>query len=126
MKIKFDLIKVKPVYHNSGDNPIMILKLLLPEKFLIDNSANYEIFFNTLINGGVMKLYINMNDVNYIDSWGIGTLIHATKRIRSNKGDLIISNLSNDVKKVFSLVKLESFLKIFNSELDAINYFRYF
>jgi anti-sigma B factor antagonist len=66
-----------------------------------------------------------MYDVSYIDSSGIGTLINATKKIRDKKGELIISNLSSEVKKIFSLVNLETFLKIFNSEPEAINYFRY-
>jgi anti-sigma B factor antagonist len=125
MNIKFDLIKISPLDHTKVDYTTTVFKLQLPGEFIIDNSTYYEVFLNTLIIGGVLKIYVNMYDVSYIDSSGIGTLINATKKIRDNKGELIISNLSSDVKKIFNLVNLETFLKIFNSEPEAINYFRY-
>jgi anti-sigma B factor antagonist len=124
MNIEFNIIKVRSPGHDSFARATTVFKLLLPEKFSIGNSSYYEFFLNTLITGGVLKLYIDMCDVNYIDSWGIGILISATKRIRGNKGELVLSNTSSEIKKIFSLVKLESFLKIFDSEPEAINYFR--
>jgi anti-sigma B factor antagonist len=125
MNIKFDLIKVSPLDHDKVDYTTTVFKLFLPNEFIIDNSSYYELFLNTLINGGALKIYVSMYDVDYIDSSGIGTLINATKKIREKKGELIISNLSSKVKKIFNLVNMESFFKIFNSEPEAINYFRY-
>ncbi len=125
MNIKFDLIKVSPLDHNNVDYTTTVFKLFPPHEFIIDNSVLYEVFLNTLITGGALKIYVNMYDVNYIDSSGIGVLINATKKIRDNKGELILSNISSEVKKIFNLVNLESFFKIFNSEPEAINYFRY-
>ncbi len=125
MKINFDLIKVSPIDHKNVDYPSTIFKLLLPDEFIIDNSSYYEVFLNTLISGGALKIYVNMYDVNYIDSSGIGTLINSAKKIRDNSGDLILSSLSSEVKKIFNLVNLETFFKIFKTEVEAINYFRY-
>jgi anti-sigma B factor antagonist len=125
MTINFDLIKVSPLDHNKVDYTTAIFKLALPNEFIIDNSMYYEIFLYTLIGGGALKIYVNMQNVNYIDSSGIGILINGTKKIRDNRGELILSNLSHDVKKIFNLINLGSFLKIFNTEPEAINFFRY-
>ena len=125
MKIEFDIVKVTPVNHTNVDYLTMVFKLDLPNEFILDNSKYFEVFLDTLVNGGVLKIYINFSNVKYIDSSGIGVLINTAKKIRTNSGELILSNLSSDIKKIFSTVNLDSYFKIFKSEPEAINHFRY-
>ncbi|MCP4133786.1 MAG: STAS domain-containing protein [bacterium] len=125
MSILLDIIKISQVQAEAIDYNALIFKVYLEKRVSMDNSKHWWIFFKTLADGGVQKLLIDMKDVEYIDSSGIGTLINVAKLMRAKDGDIVISNVSTDIKSVFKTINLESFIKIFNLEGEAMNYFRY-
>ncbi len=128
MNINFDIIKISPRTSRTYpeiDYSILVFKVDMPKRVDIENSNELWIFFKTIIDGGSLKIMVNMDKLEYIDSSGIGILINSAKLLRTGKGDLIFFNVSQDVKKIFSIVKLEKFIKIFNMESEAINHFRY-
>lgn len=77
-----------------------------------------------LINDGTQRIIIEFNELAYISSAGIGLLMGATQKIRSNGGDLVIYN---PTQKVFNILKTLGFTEIFNiamTEQEAINFFK--
>ncbi len=69
---------------------------------------------------GKTKVIINLENVTYIDSSGIGTLITSLSKIKKINGKMCIINVYDSVKKVFELTKLTTFFKIYTSENEAI------
>jgi len=63
--------------------------------------------------------------VTYIDSSGIGVLINTAKLLRKQKGDIVMANVSDDIKSIFKVIRLEEFITIFNSEVEAVKSFSY-
>jgi anti-sigma B factor antagonist len=125
MNIIFDILKISPISADKIDYNTVIFKAELPKKVDIDSSKDLWIFFMTIITGGAVKIYVDFSNVEYIDSSGIGTLINTAKLIRKKKGDIIVANVTDEIRNIFKVINLDNFIKIYNSEVEAVNSFRY-
>ncbi|MDD5067641.1 MAG: STAS domain-containing protein [bacterium] len=77
--------------------------------------------FENEINKGVKFIVIDMKDLTYIDSSGIGSLINLMSKLRSISGQICLMNMRQDIERIFSMTKLLSFFKIFKNEEEFIN-----
>ncbi len=125
MIMVFDIIRISQVSSEKIDFATLVFKAVLPKKIDIDNSKDLWIFFKTLVSGGVLKLYVDFTEVEYIDSSGIGVLINTAKLIRTKKGDIIIANPSEEIREIFKVINLGNFIKTYGSEVEALKSFRY-
>jgi anti-anti-sigma factor len=66
------------------------------------------------------RLVINLEDVRYIDSSGIGTLVEVFRRVRGYEGELRLCGMSERVHSVFEVTKLDHFFKICATEAEAL------
>lgn len=64
------------------------------------------------------RIVINFENVSFFSSAAVSKLLVAEKRIRSQGGQLRLSNLRPEVRDVFSLTKLDSVFRI-EEEQDA-------
>ena len=78
----------------------------------------------TYITGGVTKIIINMENLDFIDSIGISVLINAAKQIRVNKGEIVLTNVSERIEGIFRPVNLNRFIQIVRSETEALSILR--
>ncbi len=67
------------------------------------------------------KFIINLEDVNYIDSSGVGALIQIFTQLKKKGLQLKISSVHGSVAKVIKLTKLMEFLPIVDNITDAAN-----
>lgn len=66
------------------------------------------------------RLVINLTDVTYMDSSGIGTLVEVFRRVNAYKGQLVLCGMNDRVHSVFEITKLDKFFKIFPTESEAL------
>ena len=125
MSINFEVISISPRFNKKNDYSVLIYKINFPKTSTIDRLNDYVVFFNTLIDAGVKKIIINMKNVEYVDSSSIGLLINITKIFRKAGGDLLITNVTSDIKGTFDVIKLKEFIVIMNKDIEAIEKFRY-
>lgn len=125
MNINCEVINMSTVNKKDIDYSTVIFKVDFPGKMDLEISNDFWVLFNTLVNGGAQKIVVDMRNVEYIDSAGIGILINTAKMLRKDKGDLVISNVTEGVKVVLDVINLEKFIKFFNTDIEAINHFRY-
>ncbi|HOD13899.1 MAG TPA: STAS domain-containing protein [Spirochaetota bacterium] len=125
MNMVVDIIKISPVSTERIDYSTLVFKIVLPQKLDVDNAKDLWFYLSTLITGGALKIYLEMNKLEYIDSSGIGVIINAAKMVRLKKGDIVIANISDDIRNIFKVINLENFIKIYGSEVEAVNSFRY-
>ena len=76
-----------------------------------------------LVQAGCMKLLLNLKDVPYIDSGGLGVLVSKYVTMSRRGGRLKLSNLTPRAAKVFQITKLLTIFETFRSEADAIESF---
>ena len=73
-----------------------------------------------LLNAGDRKFLLNLSDVDYIDSSGLGELVTAFTTVRSQGGQLKLLNLTKRVQDLLQITKLLTVFEAFNSEAEAL------
>jgi anti-sigma B factor antagonist len=63
----------------------------------------------------------NLKDVSYIDSSGLATFIEAYQKLSAYDGQLYLCHLSDTVRGVFEIARLEDVLTILGTEEEALN-----
>ena len=76
-----------------------------------------------LIGKGNKKILLNLGDVTYIDSSGIGELVSAFTAVRREGGELKLLNLTKKVHDLLQITKLYTVFDIKDDEAAAIKAF---
>jgi anti-sigma B factor antagonist len=76
-----------------------------------------------LIAEGKKKIVLNMANVKYIDSAGLGILVAAHVSANKQGAALHLSNLGNKFHDVLQLTRLLTVFSVFDSEAEAIRSF---
>jgi len=79
-----------------------------------------------LLSKGIKKIVLNLADVSYIDSTGVGELVGSLMTVRNAGGDLKLMNLSEKVKDVVHVTKLYTVFDIKEDEFTAVKSFDWF
>ena len=75
---------------------------------------------NELLEEGHRVFALNLANVPYIDSFGLGQLITIWTSIRSRGGQLILLQPTDHVQKLFQITKLNSIFPISEEEAQAV------
>lgn len=79
-----------------------------------------------LVAEGKKKIILNLAEVDYLDSSGVGELVGSFTRVRNAGGELKLLNLSQKVKDVLYVTKLATVFDIRDDEFTAVKSFDYF
>ncbi|HEY1678693.1 MAG TPA: STAS domain-containing protein [Candidatus Sulfotelmatobacter sp.] len=79
-----------------------------------------------LVEDGKKKIILNLADVDYIDSSGVGELVGCYTTLRNAGGELKLLNLSQKVHDVLYVTKLYTVFDIKDDEFTAVKSFDYF
>ena len=77
-----------------------------------------------LLSKGQKKILLNLGDVNYIDSSGIGELVSAFTTVRNQGGELKLLNLTKKVHDLLQITKLCTVFDVKDDEAAAISSFK--
>jgi anti-sigma B factor antagonist len=77
-----------------------------------------------LLGKGQKKILLNLGDVSYIDSSGIGELVSAFTSVRNQGGELKLLKLTKKVHDLLQITKLYTVFDIKDDETDAIRSFK--
>jgi anti-sigma B factor antagonist len=88
-----------------------------------EESSSLRERVKNLIAEGRKKIVLNMADVTYIDSAGLGILVAAHVSAKNNGAALHLSNLGNKFHDVLQLTRLLTVFSVYETEADAIRSF---
>ena len=77
-----------------------------------------------LINKNQKKILLNLGDVNYIDSSGIGELVSAFTTTKNQGGELKLLNLTKKVNDLLQITKLYTVFDVKDDEATAVKSFK--
>jgi anti-sigma B factor antagonist len=77
-----------------------------------------------LLGKGQKKILLNLGDVNYIDSSGIGELVSAYTTVKNQGGELKLLNLTKKVHDLLQITKLYTVFDVRDDETTAVKSFR--
>src|SRR3954469_16324844 len=78
---------------------------------------------NSLVNQGYKKLVLNLSEVPYIDSAGLGEIVRTYTTVSRQGGSLKLLNLTKRIQDLLSITKLLTVFETFNSETEAVRSF---
>jgi anti-sigma B factor antagonist len=74
----------------------------------------------SLIQQGQKKVLLNLGDVSYVDSAGLGEIVQSYATVTKNGGALKLLNVTKRIKDLLSITKLLTVFDTFDSEADAV------
>jgi len=74
----------------------------------------------SMANNGTKKILLNLAEVSYIDSSGLGVLVESYATITSRGGQLKLLNLQTRIQDLLVITKLFTVLQVFSDEALAI------
>ena len=83
------------------------------------SSANLKDDVLKHVAAGRNKIILNLAQIDFINSSGLGTLVSILKEVRLAKGRLVLSNLAGYVQEIFEITQLSHIFEIFASEAEA-------
>ena len=72
---------------------------------------------------GEKKILLNLSEVSYIDSSGIGELVSAFTTVTNQGGQLKLNGLNKRVKDLLQITKLYTVFEVFDEESTAMRSF---
>jgi anti-sigma B factor antagonist len=78
----------------------------------------------SLVAAGNKKIVLNMADVTYIDSTGLGTLVAAHLTAKNQGASLRLCNLGKKFHEIMQVTKLLTVFDVYDTETAAISSFK--
>lgn len=105
------------VERRIGDVTVLDLKGRL---VFDEGDAVLRSHINSLVADGRMHILLNLRDVTYVDSCGVGVLIAKYVSLRRKGGDLRLVHVTTRSRRLLQITKLVDVFRIFDNEADAV------
>jgi anti-sigma B factor antagonist len=89
-----------------------------------DGSALLRKTIRGLLDEGRTRIVMNLADVDYIDSSGIGELVSGFTAVRGRAGELKLLHLTKKVKDLLQLTRLYTVFEVYSDEETALGSFK--
>ncbi|MDJ1172973.1 STAS domain-containing protein [Roseofilum capinflatum] len=94
----------------------IVVKQIQPSGILDSTKASqFREEVNTLVQSGADLILIDLKEVTFIDSSGLGALVAALKTVRSAGGKLFICSINEQVRMLFELTSMDRVFEVYNS-----------
>jgi anti-sigma B factor antagonist len=102
------------------------IKVLFPKVDRLDanNSEELKIELRKIFDSGAKDLIIDLSEIHFIDSSGLGALVSGYKNASTLHGSLKLSNLQSQVKSMFELTRLHRVFDIFTTVDEALKSYK--
>jgi len=88
-----------------------------------EGSSALRDLMRELVGKGQKKILLNLGEVSYIDSSGIGELVSGFTTVTNSGGELKLLNLNKRVKDLLQITKLYTVFDVREDEAEAIRAF---
>lgn len=83
------------------------------------DAQNFQDQISKYLEEGKKNIIIDMEDVKFVDSSGLGNIVRAFSTVKDAGGELKLAGISDKVKGVLSITKLNSVFKLYPTVEDA-------
>ena len=78
---------------------------------------------NSLVNQGHKKIVLNLAEVPYVDSAGLGEIVRTYTTVSRQGGSMKLLNLTKRITDLLAITKLLTVFETFEAEADAVRSF---
>ena len=104
----------------TGDITVLVLK---GQMVLDDGDLAFGRQIRDLVERGAVKVVLDLGDVTYIDSSGVGMLVAKLKTLKERGGDMRLLNLNRRAESLLGMLKLLVVFETFQDEAAAVRSF---
>jgi anti-sigma B factor antagonist len=79
---------------------------------------------NSLLHQGKKNVLLNLEQVSYVDSAGLGAIVRAYTTVAREGGSLKLSNVTKKLQDLLSITKLLTVFETFDSEDEALRSYK--
>ena len=108
---------------NMEDKGEVVLISIEDERMDAHNSSDLKEKMLQLFDDEKCNIVIDLSEVRFVDSSGLGALVSGFKNASARNGNLKLSGLQPQVKSMFELTRLHRVFEIFPDVDDALSSF---
>jgi anti-sigma B factor antagonist len=101
---------------------VMVI-IVREERLDAHNSDELKVEMNHLFESGTKNLVIDLKEVRFVDSSGLGVLVSGFKNASTRQGSIKLSGLQAQVKSMFELTRLHRVFDIYQTVDEALESF---
>jgi anti-anti-sigma factor len=116
-EVKNNIVILSLGANKSGNTVTGDVELDVDNNYLLIEAVEEE------LSKGKSKLILQLKNVSYVDSSGLGAIFDSYKQVVEKDGQLKILNPNIDVKRVLDITKISKKIDIFNNEEEALKSF---
>ncbi len=105
------------------ENGKVMVVVVKEERLDAHNSEVLKQELGRLFNEGKASVVVDLKEVRFIDSSGLGALVSGFKNASSRQAELKLSSLQSQVKSMFELTRLHRVFDIYQTVDEAIDAF---
>ncbi len=88
-----------------------------------EGASTFRDAIRDLASSGHKKILLNLGEVSYIDSSGIGEMVSGFTTVANQGGNVKLLNLTKRVKDLLQITKLYTVFEVFDDEAAAVRSF---
>lgn len=97
------------------------VSVLLPAGFINAHTVReFEEALENLVQNGHYTILLNCKNLNYISSAGLGAIMGLIETVREHDGDILLSNLQDNVFAIFDTLGFTQLYRVFGNEDQAL------
>lgn len=93
------------------------------ERLDVGTATEFEEAVQEVLDGGVRNVVLDLSRVTYISSVGLGTCLKCAKLAQAKQGRIVVSGLTEPVRKVFEMSGLTNLFSIYDGYEQALDSF---
>lgn len=99
-----------------------ILVLALAGDFDTTEAGNFSAEVTAAVDDGYLRLLLDLTDLGFINSTGLGSLLRAQKRMAQYGGGVAVCGAGRTVKKTFQILQLHKRIPLFDTKAEALKH----
>jgi anti-sigma B factor antagonist len=88
-----------------------------------EESTIFRDAFEAVAGAPDAKLILNMKQVDYVDSTGLGSMVMCAKRAMNSSGSAKLEHVNRRNIELLVMTKIDTFFEVFDDETEAVNSF---
>lgn len=93
---------------------------IIDKRFEASKTAELKRVAMTWLEQGYRLMALNMGGVDYLDSFGLATVVSILKECRARQGSLALYGLNDTGRRLITVTRLDKVLTIWDEEAEAI------
>lgn len=99
-----------------------LVKVVQPSGILDKTKAlQFDLEINEIIASKADVVLIDFQNIDFMDSSGLGVLVNAIKKVKSAQRQIVVCSLNNQVRMLFELAGLDRLIKIYRNREAVYN-----